>query len=388
MTKFLFSSEQVSDGHPDKMSDYISDSILDACLEQDPKARVAVETLVKNNTVVVAGEVTFKGEIDIDAVVRAAIQEIGYDEEATGMDYRTCNIINLISEQSPEIANAVHVEKKPEDVGAGDQGLMIGYATDETEEALPMSYVLATKILLELHKARKEKTIEWLRPDMKSQVTVQYQKSEDQGLIPLRIHTVLVSLQHAKTVDLNTIQSTIKEQVLLKILPENLVDENTRYFINPSGSFVVGGPKADAGVTGRKIIADTYGGWGGHGGGAFSGKDSTKVDRSAAYASRQIAKSLVKADFCRRCLVKVAYGIGVVEPISLYVDTFGSAKHGLSDADLIKIIEQNFDLRPGMIMKNLGLEKPIFRKSTLFGHFVDRPGAELPWEQVVPLKKD
>ena len=319
MTKFLFSSEQVSDGHPDKMSDYISDSILDACLEQDPKARVAVETLVKNNTVVVAGEVTFKGEIDIDAVVRAAIQEIGYDEEATGMDYRTCNIINLISEQSPEIANAVHVEKKPEDVGAGDQGLMIGYATDETEEALPMSYVLATKILLELHKARKEKTIEWLRPDMKSQVTVQYQKSEDQGLIPLRIHTVLVSLQHAKTVDLNTIQSTIKEQVLLKILPENLVDENTRYFINPSGSFVVGGPKADAGVTGRKIIADTYGGWGGHGGGAFSGKDSTKVDRSAAYAARYLAKNAVAAGLSERCTLQVSYAIGVSKPLSLTV---------------------------------------------------------------------
>lgn len=382
MKGFVFTSEQVSDGHPDKMSDYISDSILDACLEQDPSARVAVETLVKNNSVVVAGEVTFNGKIDVDLVVRNAVKEIGYEDAETGFDYKTCNIINYISKQSPEIANAVHVKKNPEEFGAGDQGIMIGYASNETEEAMPMTYVLSTNILKSLHDARKSGSIKWLGPDMKSQVTMRYEINEKHELVPTHIDTVLVSLMHSKNVDLETIKSVVQKEIFDKVLPQNLVDKNTKYFINPSGSFVIGGPKADAGITGRKIIADTYGGWGGHGGGAFSGKDCTKVDRSGAYAARMIAKNLVKNGYCGRCLVQVAYGIGVVEPISLYVNSYQSVKQGMTDADLTELIKKNFDLRPGMLIQNLDLNKPYFRKTTLFGHFMPKDNFDLPWEKV------
>ena len=383
MKKFVFTSEQVSDGHPDKMCDYISDSILDACLEQDPTARVAVETLVKNNSVVLAGELTFEGKIDVDQIVRKAVKEIGYENADTGFDYRTCNVINYLSKQSPEIANAVHVQKKPEEIGAGDQGIMMGYASNETEEAMPMTYVLSTNILKALHEARISKSIKWLQPDMKSQVTIKYEINNKNELIPTKIDTVLVSVMHLKDVDLETIKKTIRTEIFDKVLPQNLVDESTKYFINPSGSFVVGGPKADAGLTGRKIIADTYGGWGGHGGGAFSGKDCTKVDRSGAYAARMIAKNLVKNGYCKRCLVQVAYGIGVVEPISLFVNSFGTTVEGKTDEDLIELVKANFDLRPGMIIQNLELNKPIFKKTTLFGHFMPKDDFELPWEKVI-----
>ena len=382
MKKFLFTSEQVSDGHPDKMCDYISDSILDACLEQDPNARVAVETLVKNNTVVVAGELTFKGEINIDVVIRNAVKDIGYENAETGFNYKTCSVINYISKQSQEIANAVHEKKNDEEIGAGDQGLMMGYASDETEEYMPMTYVLATNIIKKLHDARLSNTINWLMPDMKSQVTMEYEIQEDKSLVPIRIHTVLVSIQHKKDVELSMIKETIQKEIFDTVLPQKLIDEDTKYFINPSGSFVVGGPKSDAGVTGRKIIADTYGGWGGHGGGAFSGKDSTKVDRSGAYAARQIAKSLVSNGYCKRCNVQVAYGIGVVHPISLFVDSYGTVKKGMNDEKLIELIKTNFDLRPGMIIKDLDLKKPIFKQTTLFGHFMPKKNIILPWEIV------
>ena len=282
MQKFLFTSEQISDGHPDKMCDYISDSILDACLAVDSNARVAVETLAKNNTVVVAGELTFNGNIDIDQVVRNAVKDIGYEDAETGFDYKTCNVINYISKQSTEIANAVHEKKKPEEFGAGDQGLMIGYATDETPEAMPLSYVLSTQLIQELHSARKNGSIPWLMPDMKSQVTLEYEIQDDKSLKPTHVHTVLVSVQHKKDVSLETIKEVIQKEIFSKVIPQELTNEKTKYFINPSGSFVFGGPLTDAGLTGRKIIADTYGGWGGHGGGAFSGKDSTKVDSRLA----------------------------------------------------------------------------------------------------------
>ena len=382
MKKFLFTSEQVSDGHPDKMSDYISDSILDACLKTDPNSAVAVETLVKDNTVVVAGELTYEGDIDVDLVVRNAVKEIGYNDAKTGFDYKTCTIINFLSKQSIEIANAVHEKKSDEEVGAGDQGLMMGYATNETKELMPMSFVLATRIIKKLHDCRKSNQITWLMPDMKSQVTMEYQIKEDNSLVPVRIHTVLVSVQHSENVSLACIKEIIQKDIFNVVLPFDLIDENTKYFINPSGSFVVGGPKSDAGVTGRKIIADTYGGWGGHGGGAFSGKDSTKVDRSGAYAARHIAKSLVANGYCKRCIVQVAYGIGVVHPISLFVDSYGTVKEGLTDKDLMGLINKNFDLRPGMIIKNFGLKKPIFAKTTLFGHFMPKEGYEMPWEIV------
>jgi S-adenosylmethionine synthetase len=386
MENFLFTSEQISDGHPDKLCDYVSDSILDACLAQDPNARVAVETLAKSNTIVVAGELTFSGEIDVDQIVRNAVKEIGYEDASTGMDYKTCNVINYISKQSSEIANAVHEKKSPEEFGAGDQGLMIGYATDETEEAMPMSYVLSTRIIQELHKARVNGDIPWLMPDMKSQVTLEYQIQKDKSLKPVHAHTVLVSVQHKKDVTLETIKETVQKKIFDKVIPSDLVNEKTRYFINPSGSFIYGGPFSDAGLTGRKIIADTYGGWGGHGGGAFSGKDSTKVDRSGAYAARMIAKNLVKNNLCKRCKVQVAYGIGVVEPISLFVDSYGTVVSGKTDKDLMEIVQKNFDLRPGMLIQELGLDKPIFKSTTLFGHFMPKEGGELPWEKVKELK--
>ena len=386
MQKFLFTSEQISDGHPDKLCDYVSDSILDACLSVDPNARVAVETLAKSNTIVVAGELTFNGEVDIDQVVRNAVKEIGYEDAETGIDYKTCNVINYITKQSTEIANAVHEKKSPEEFGAGDQGLMIGYATDETPEAMPLSYVLSTKIIEELRKARVSGAIPWLMPDMKSQVTLEYEIQSDRSLKPIHAHTVLVSVQHKKDVELATIKEVIQKEIFDKVIPPSLVNESTRYFINPSGSFIYGGPFSDAGLTGRKIIADTYGGWGGHGGGAFSGKDATKVDRSGAYAARMIAKNLVKNNLCKRCKVQVAYGIGVVEPISLFVDSYGTVVEGKTDNDLMEIIKKNFDLRPGMLIKNLGLDKPIYKKTTLFGHFMPKSDGDLPWEKVIELK--
>lgn len=376
--RFLFTSEQVSDGHPDKMCDYVSDSILDALLAIDPYAKVACETLIKNNTVIVAGEILTTADINYDKVVRDALTEIGYDDEETGFNPVTARVEIMLDKQSPEIANSVHVGKDEEDIGAGDQGLMIGYATDESPEFMPLTLVYATRIITELRKARLNGTIPWLRPDAKSQVTLEYERDEKGNIRPVHAHTILVSTQHAKDIPLDVIQTTIKEKIFDHVIPKHLVNEKTQYFINPSGSFVVGGPKGDCGVTGRKIIADSYGGWGGHGGGAFSGKDATKVDRSGAYAARWIAKSLVYNGYCSRCIVQVSYGIGISHPISVFVDSMGTVKNGLKDSDLSEIVLKNFDLRPGMLMKSLELRRPIYRATCLMNHFM--PKENSLWE--------
>ena len=380
--RFHFTSEQVSDGHPDKMCDYVSDAILDAHIAQDPFAAVACETLVKNNTVIVAGEIKSTAKVDHEAVIRQALTDIGYTEEATGFNPKTCTVTLLIDKQSAEIANTVHEGKKDEDIGAGDQGLMIGYATNECEEMLPLTLVYATKLITELRRARREGTIKWLMPDAKTQVTMLYEKDEQNNIVPVHVETVLVSTQHTKDIDLEEIRRVIKEDVILKIIPPKLINDNTKFYINPSDSFIVGGPKADAGVTGRKIIADTYGGWGGHGGGAFSGKDPTKVDRSGAYAARWIAKSLVANGYCKRCVVQVSYGIGITHPVSIFIDTHGTVKEGLSDGDLVTLVMKNFDLRPGLIIRELKLRRPIYKEISLFNHFMPKPNAL--WE--VPKK--
>ena len=378
--RFLFTSEQVSDGHPDKMCDFVSDSVLDALLKLDPYSKVACETLIKNNTVIVAGEVLTTADINYDQVVRSSLAEIGYDDEETGFNPKTARVEILIDRQSPEIAKSVHEGKSDEDIGAGDQGLMIGYATDESPEFMPLTIVYATRIITELRKARVTGAIAWLRPDAKSQVTLEYEKDQSGNIRPVHAHTVLVSTQHAEGVSLETIQQTIKALILEKVIPKELVNEKTQFFINPSGSFVVGGPKGDCGVTGRKIIADSYGGWGGHGGGAFSGKDATKVDRSGAYAARWIAKSLVYNGYASRCVVQVTYGIGITHPISVFVDTLGTVKNGLQDSDLVDLVMKNFDLRPGMIIQSLQMRKPIYKETCLFNHFMPKPNSlwEIP----------
>lgn len=370
--RFLFTSEQVSDGHPDKICDYISDSILDAALEQDPNSQVACETMIKNNTVIVAGEISTKAILNYENIVRKSMTEIGYNDETCGMDPRTTNIIFLMNTNGGRKGNANEdsIEVKAFDHALLDQGIVMGYATNETPEMLPMTIVLATKLLLELKKVRKSKQITWLRPDAKSQVTIEYELNNTNQLIPLRIDTVLLSTQHDKGVTLEEIQKIIKEQVIDKVLPANLVDKQTKFFINPSGSFVVGGPKGDAGVTGRKQIADTYGGWGAHGGGSFSGKDPSKIERSGSYLARWIAKSLVTNGFCSRCLVQLSYGSGVSEPMSLHIDTFGTASNGLKNSDLIKIVQQNFNLNRESIVQQLDLRRPIYKESCLFNHFM------------------
>lgn len=375
---FLFTSEQVSDGHPDKMCDVVSDAILDAHLEQDPYAAVACETLIKNNSVIVAGEFRSNAVVNYDAVVRKALAGIGYDDELTGFDAATANIVLLVDAQSPEIAHAVHEQKADEEIGAGDQGLMIGYATDECEEMLPLTLVYATKLVLALKQARTSGSIAWLRPDAKTQVTLEYRKAPNGHIEPVRAHTILVSTQHAKDVDNATIQKAIREQIIDAVIPPRLIDEHTLFYINPSGAFTIGGPRGDCGVTGRKIIADTYGGWGGHGGGAFSGKDPTKVDRSGAYAARWIAKSLVANGYCKRVVVQVSYGIGISHPVSVHLDTHNTVREGTTDADLIALVMKNFDLRPGMLMRELDLRRPIYRDICLFNHFMPKTNAT--WE--------
>jgi S-adenosylmethionine synthetase len=377
--KFLFTSEQVSEGHPDKMCDQVSDAVLDAIYEQDRFAKVAIETLIKNNTVIVAGEVTTVATVDYDAVTRKALANIGFDNEETGFDHKTANINLLIYTQSREIAEAVDKEGDDEaDIGAGDQGLMIGYATNESPELLPLTMVWATNLLLELKKARISGHIPWLMPDAKSQVTIEYEKDDKGNLKINRLHTVLISTQHRDGISNEEIKNTLIKEIVNKVIPAKYYDAQTRYFINPSGSFVVGGPKGDCGVTGRKIIADSYGGWGGHGGGAFSGKDPTKVDRSAAYAARWIAKSLVYNEYCNRCTVQITYGIGITHPISVFVDTHGTVLKGLTDNDLVELVFKHFDLRPGMIIKHLNLRRPIYRRICVYNHFM--PKDDATWE--------
>lgn len=377
--KFLFTSEQVSEGHPDKMCDQVSDAILDAIFQQDKFAKVAVETLIKNNTIIVAGEITTIAKVDYEAVARNALSEIGFDKEETGFDHKTAHIQLLVFEQSREIGDAVLKDKDESDIGAGDQGLMIGYATNESTELLPLTMVYATNLLLELKKNRINGNIPWLMPDAKSQVTLEYEKDDHGNLKINRLHTVLISTQHREGVTNEEIAETLIKEVVRKVIPEHLHDAETKYFMNPSGSFIVGGPKGDCGVTGRKIIADSYGGWGGHGGGAFSGKDPTKVDRSGAYAARWIAKSLVHNGYCNRCTVQVTYGIGIAHPISVFIDSHGTVKKGFTDSDLGKLIFKHFDLRPGMIIKELDLRRPIYRKTCVYNHFM--PKDDATWEK-------
>ncbi|MDO5392322.1 MAG: methionine adenosyltransferase [Eubacteriales bacterium] len=393
MEKILFTSESVTEGHPDKMCDQISDAILDALLEQDPMSRVACETCTTTGMVMVMGEITTKAYVDIQKIVRDTVREIGYTRAKYGFDADTCGVITAIDEQSADIAMGVDkaLEAKEntmsdadiEAIGAGDQGMMFGYATNETEEYMPYPISLAHKLALQLTKVRKDGTLTYLRPDGKTQVTVEY----DENGKPKRLDAVVCSTQHDPEVSQEQIHEDIKKYVFDPIIPEGMVDDDTKYFINPTGRFVIGGPHGDSGLTGRKIIVDTYGGYARHGGGAFSGKDCTKVDRSAAYAARYVAKNIVAAGLADKCEVQLSYAIGVAHPTSISVDTAGTGK--LPDTKLVEIVRENFDLRPAGIIKMLDLRRPIYKQTASYGHF-GRNDLDLPWEKldkVEDLKK-
>ncbi len=385
MERLLFTSESVTEGHPDKMCDAISDAILDALLEQDPMSRVACETAVTTGIVMVMGEITTKAYVDMQKIVRETIREIGYDRAKYGFDCDTCGVITAIDEQSTDIAMGVDKaleakENKMSDaeieaIGAGDQGMMFGFASNETQEYMPYPIALAHKLVLQLTKVRKDGTLTYLRPDGKSQVTVEYDESGK----AVRLDAVVLSTQHDENVTQEQIHADIKKYVFDPVLPADMVDENTKFFINPTGRFVIGGPHGDSGLTGRKIIVDTYGGYARHGGGAFSGKDCTKVDRSAAYAARYVAKNIVAAGLADKCEIQLSYAIGVAQPTSVMVDTFGTGK--VSDSRLVEIIRENFDLRPAGIIKMLDLRRPIYKQTAAYGHF-GRNDLDLPWEKL------
>ena len=393
MEKRLFTSESVTEGHPDKICDQISDAILDELMRQDPMSRVACETAITTGLVLVMGEITTKGYVDIQKVVRETIREIGYDRAKYGFDCDTCGVITALDEQSADIALGVDkaleakenkmTDEEIDAIGAGDQGMMFGYATNETEEYMPYPISLAHKLARKLTEVRKNGTLKYLRPDGKSQVTVEY----DENGKPARLDAVVLSTQHDPEVSQEQIHEDIKEYVFDTVLPQDMIDENTKFFVNPTGRFVIGGPHGDSGLTGRKIIVDTYGGYARHGGGAFSGKDCTKVDRSAAYAARYLAKNIVAAGLADKCEIQLSYAIGVAHPTSVMVDTFGTGK--LSDEKLVEIIRENFDLRPAGIIKMLDLRRPIYKQTAAYGHF-GRNDIDVPWEKtdkVEMLKK-
>ena len=390
MEKLLFTSESVTEGHPDKICDQISDAILDALLEQDPMSRVACETATTTGMVLVMGEITTKGYVDIQKIVRDTVREIGYDRGKYGFDADNCAVITAIDEQSADIAMGVNKaleakehlmsEDEIEAIGAGDQGMMFGYATNETPEYMPYPIALAHKLVRQLTKVRKDGTLPYLRPDGKSQVTVEY----DENGKPSRLDAVVLSTQHSEEVSQEQIHEDIRKYVFEPVIPADMVDENTKFFINPTGRFVIGGPHGDSGLTGRKIIVDTYGGMARHGGGAFSGKDCTKVDRSAAYAARYVAKNIVAAGLADKCEIQLSYAIGVAQPTSVNVDTFGTGK--LPDSRLVEIIRENFDLRPAGIIRMLDLRRPIYKQTAAYGHF-GRTDLDLSWEKTDKAKE-
>lgn len=383
MTRKLFTSESVTEGHPDKIADRIADAVLDAIIEKDPQARVACECLVSTGLVLVAGQITTSCYVDIPRVARETIREVGYTRAKFGFDCDTCAVITSIDEQSPDIAMGVNEawEKKEglaadevETLGAGDQGMMFGYATRETPEYMPMPIALAHRLTRRLAEVRKERILPYLRPDGKSQVTVEYEDGR-----PVRVDTVVISTQHHPDINMATLRNEVLETVIKPVIPAEMLDNRTRYFINPTGRFVIGGPQGDTGLTGRKIIVDTYGGMARHGGGALSGKDPTKVDRSAAYAARYVAKNVVAAGLAERCEVQVAYAIGVARPVSISVETYGTGK--ISDERLVELIKAHFDLRPGAIIRDLDLRRPIYKQVAVYGHF-GRTDLDLPWERL------
>jgi len=426
---FLFSSESVNEGHPDKLCDQVSDAVLDACLAADPLSKVACETACKDNMVMVLGEITTKAKLDYDKIVRAAVKGIGYDTfeddlssvDSKGLSDKTCEVLVRINKQSPDIAGGVHVGKDEMDVGAGDQGIMFGYATDETEDCMPLTHSMATRLGKKLTDVRKNGQLWWLRPDGKTQVTIEYLQKADGSVEPKKIHTVVISTQHAEPLkatrckecagytgpdmtapSMADMNKAITEEVIKKTLEEiklkngdsalTLFGDHTHLHINPSGKFIIGGPQGDAGLTGRKIIIDTYGGWGAHGGGAFSGKDPTKVDRSAAYACRQMAKSIVSSGLCKRALVQLSYAIGVAKPLSLFVETYGTEQGGLTPEDITNIVKINFDCRPGALAVSLALREPKYQESAAYCHFGRKPYTKngfkfFEWENSKDLKK-